>query len=63
MPFCVRGGFCQLEISREAGTLGRGVPKISLAMVQNNVVILNLRYAIAYRDFSAPRFFSGGVDG
>ena len=54
--------FAQLKIFREAGTLGLGVPEISLAVVQNNVVILNHGYAIAYREIPAARFSNGAVN-
>lgn len=47
--------FAQLKINREAGTLGRGVPEISSRVVQNNVIILNLWYAVAYRAFLAAQ--------
>lgn len=47
----------------EAGTLGRGVPEISLIVVQNNYVILNHGYAIAYRDFLAAGLSCGVVNG
>ncbi len=47
----------------EAGTLGRNVPEISLTGVQNNFVILNLRYAVAYRAFPVMRLIIGAADG
>ena len=39
----------QTNINREAGTMGRGVPEISLVAIKNNSVILDLRYGVAYR--------------
>ncbi len=43
--------------------MGRGVPDISLAVIENNVVILKLRETIAYLGFSAALFQSGAVHG
>lgn len=33
--------------------MGRGVPEMQSTVIENNFVILNLRYAVAYRAFSA----------
>lgn len=43
--------------------MGRTVPGVSSTVVQNNLVILNYRYAIAYREFSAALFSGGAADG
>jgi len=59
----VRHYFTQLDINREAGTLGRGVPEISSTVVQNNKVILNLRYAVAYLAFLATQLSAGAAHG
>ncbi|KXK47549.1 hypothetical protein [Nitrosomonas europaea] len=55
--------FAQLEINREAGTLGRGVPEISSRVVQNNYIILNLWYAVAYRAFLVAQLSVGAAHG
>lgn len=54
---------CATWVIREAGTLGRGVPEILLAVVQNNEVILNHGYAIAYRKIPAERLLCGAANG
>jgi len=43
--------------------MGCGVPNISLAVIENNSVILNPRYDVEYRAVSAVPFQSGAADG
>ncbi len=43
--------------------MGRGVPDIRLTVIKNNGVILNLRYAVAYRVILAARLSNGAIYG
>jgi len=43
--------------------MGCGVPDISLAVIENNAVILNPRYGVEYRAVSAALSQSGAADG
>ncbi|WP_219908533.1 hypothetical protein [Nitrosomonas aestuarii] len=60
---CVITLSSQYSTNREAGTMGRSVPEISLAVIENNAVILNLREAIVYRSVSAAPSQSGAANG
>ena len=42
---------------------GRDVSDISLAVIKNNPVILDSRYAVAYRAILAARLSSGAANG
>lgn len=43
--------------------MGRGVPDISLAVIENNSIILNPRYSVEYRAVSAAPFQRGAANG
>ncbi len=43
--------------------MGRGVPDISTRVIEDNSVILNLRYGLVYRSFSAALFQSEAANG
>ncbi len=43
--------------------MGRGVPEFSLTVIENNNVILNLRYGVAYRAAAANSSRNGVADG
>lgn len=43
--------------------MGSIVPGVSLTVVQNNIVILNLRYAVAYRAIPVLWLSGGAADG